>query len=110
MSNHDTEILDWLDGNPSRLPAIVRRLSVSPDEGTRGAALALMREESEQAQRLHDELVASAVSKIGEAIRDRYPKCGKPLECGGSCGLIADHGCECECPGDTPGKPGTCPS
>lgn len=36
--------------------------------------------------------------------------CGKTLACGGACVLPAIHQVPCECCGDDPGEPGTCPA
>lgn len=44
--------------------------------------------------------------------------CGKSLEdgdadapeCGGVCVLLMSHGGHCECRGDAPGEPGSCPA
>lgn len=36
--------------------------------------------------------------------------CAKDLECGGWCCLAPNHGGGCECGGDTPGEPGSCPA
>ena len=36
--------------------------------------------------------------------------CSKQLECGGACRLELYHASGCECVGDEPGKPGTCPA
>lgn len=36
--------------------------------------------------------------------------CGKALDCGGECCLDKGHAGACECIGDDPGRPGTCPA
>jgi len=36
--------------------------------------------------------------------------CNKVVDCGGSCCRSPGHPGECECIGDTPGEPGTCPA
>lgn len=36
--------------------------------------------------------------------------CGAELDCGGSCVLPAGHLVPCECAGDMPGRPDTCPA
>lgn len=36
--------------------------------------------------------------------------CGKGQVCGGRCILAAGHLVPCECPGDEPGCPGSCPA
>lgn len=36
--------------------------------------------------------------------------CNTTLDCGGSCILAANHSGPCECAGDQPGEPGTCPA
>lgn len=36
--------------------------------------------------------------------------CAKDLECGGWCCLNHGHRGGCECGGDTPGQPGSCPA
>ena len=41
---------------------------------------------------------------------DWLPRCGAPLLCGGSCVLALGHVCPCECVGDDPGDPDTCPA
>ncbi len=41
---------------------------------------------------------------------DCHNACTKRLECGGSCCRDRDHAGECECIGDDPGKPGSCPA
>jgi len=38
------------------------------------------------------------------------PRCLKPLACGGKCVLRDGHEVPCECAGDNPGEPGTCPA
>lgn len=38
------------------------------------------------------------------------PACHKTQDCGGSCVLAANHETPCECAGDEPGCPGTCPA
>jgi hypothetical protein len=36
--------------------------------------------------------------------------CGKRLDCGGLCCLVAKHEGLCECCGDDPGEPDSCPA
>jgi len=52
------------------------------------------------------------VSLSFEAYRpkDGDSSCGKKLDCGGSCCLPPQHAGLCECVGDTPGDPGSCPA
>jgi hypothetical protein len=38
------------------------------------------------------------------------PACQKRLVCGGKCVLRAEHSVPCECGGDDPGYPKTCPA
>ena len=42
-------------------------------------------------------------------LRWRRP-CGKPQDCGGPCILAEGHVGGCECAGDDPGCPGSCPA
>ena len=36
--------------------------------------------------------------------------CNTTTDCGGSCVLAANHVGRCECVGDDPGQPGSCPA
>jgi hypothetical protein len=45
-----------------------------------------------------------------ENFKDCPNACGAVLECGGHCCLDKGHTIACECIGDEPGKPGTCPA
>lgn len=36
--------------------------------------------------------------------------CAGRLECGGRCDMVAGHLYDCECCGDEPGCPGSCPA
>jgi hypothetical protein len=50
---------------------------------------------------------------LPESVRSEIPepdRCGKKLECGSNCCLRAEHLGECECVGDEPGSPGSCPA
>lgn len=45
--------------------------------------------------------------------REQVPddeQCRETLECGGHCVLRRGHDGPCECAGDDPGEPGTCPA
>lgn len=46
----------------------------------------------------------------GEDVPCEVPTvCGAELRCGGPCLLPTGHAGPCECGGDEPGRPGTCP-
>jgi hypothetical protein len=47
---------------------------------------------------------------VARAAVPEAEQCGKPLECGSTCCLRSAHLGECECGGDEPGKPGSCPA
>lgn len=51
----------------------------------------------------HHSIVAGRLIK-------RLGTCPGVLECGGGCCLTFGHVVPCECPGDEPGEPGTCPA
>lgn len=54
------------------------------------------------------------VDFVGDDARGEEPspedKCGKELECGGTCFLSAGHSPPCLCVGDEDGVPNTCPA